>query len=98
LYDLLALAKPELDLNARQKERVTKAMAELKAYRSRESLKSKALRNGYMDRLTLLVGQVRAGNKGNREIIAEGTRLLTALVKAGVITREEAQRVQKELH
>jgi hypothetical protein len=50
------------------------------------------------ERLKVLVGESRAGNNSNMAIIAEGTAILNKLIKAGVMTREQAEAVLKKLH
>jgi hypothetical protein len=98
LYQLLALAEPEVvkTLTEKQKERIKKTKADIKSYRAKSNMRVRG--KEYLNRLTLLVGEALSGNRGNLEIISEGTRLLNTLIKGGVISKEEGQRIQKSLH
>jgi hypothetical protein len=101
LYKLLAItAPPQLvrtdgGLTERQKERIEEAKKEIKA---RTIMKNKEFRYpAYLQRLTLLVGEALAGNHNNPELMKEGTRILNTLVRAGVISKDEAERVAEKL-
>jgi hypothetical protein len=98
LYQLLALAEPEVvkSLTERQKDRIKKTKANIKSYKSKANMRVRG--KEYLNRLTLLVGEAMAGNKNNLEIVSEGTKLLNTLIKGGIISKEEGQRIQKSLH
>src|SRR5690606_20461820 len=94
LYSLLALADgARLSLADRQKQKLEAVKKQLKADRAGAS----RLRT-QRKRLELLLGQVRAGNNNNKEIIREGSKILDSFVQHGVITREQAGELLKKLH
>ena len=102
LYKLLALSEPpqlirvDGSLTESQKEKIRATKAALKRQNSQTMYKYRT--KMYMKRLQLLVGEAMAGNHKNQRLITEGTELLNLLIRYGVLSREEAERVQQHLH
>ena len=98
LYDILAIAQPPLAADAlseRQKERIKATRAALKKYSNDQTVKSKLTTAS--QRLQVLLGEVRAGNRNSPAIAKEGNRILNQLVRHSIITRADAEKLQKLL-
>ena len=93
LYQILSIAEPN-DLTDRQRERVRKKEAELQA-KLRQRQKSTA--ETQWSRLQLLIGSAQIGNNNNAPMIKEGTKLISSLVRSGVLTIEEADKLRPML-
>jgi hypothetical protein len=102
LYQILQLALPGdviKSLSVKQQERIKATKEAVKHQVAQRNLKYRVASRiqPMAERLKLLVGESMAGNNGNMEIVAEATSILNKLIKAGVMTREEALKVMKLL-
>jgi hypothetical protein len=102
LYQILQLALPGdviKSLSVKQQERIKATKEAVKHQVAQRNLKYRVASRiqPMAERLKLLVGESMAGNNGNMEIVAEATGILNKLIKAGVMTREEALKVMKLL-
>jgi hypothetical protein len=102
LYQILQLALPGdviKSLSVKQQERIKATKEAVKHQVAQRNLKYRVASRiqPMAERLKLLVGESMAGNNGNMAIVAEATGILNKLIKAGVMTREEAVKVMKLL-